>query len=273
MDLSVIIPCYNSGKYLQDALDSVAGADNAGKYKLEVIIVDDGSTDPLTKDLLAACANRYTVIYKENGGPASARNAGIRQASGEFLLFLDSDNRIRKQLIDASIPVLRSREADIVYGKPVFFGDTTEPRFITGPFDINRVIISNYIDMCCMMRREVWAGIGGFDEDRSILGMEDWDFFIRAHAADYRFRYIDEELYDYRILGGSLSQKEAGVVRSMRNAIYRKNIEVVADVLHWYIDEHRIYGNDKKRPFRSFIKFFYNKYLRSGSNRENAGIS
>ena len=87
--VSVVIPTYNSSQFIVETLESVF----AQTYKdYEIIVVDDGSTDN-TKEVLQPYTSRIKYIYKENGGPASARNVGIKSAQGEYIAFLDSDDR------------------------------------------------------------------------------------------------------------------------------------------------------------------------------------
>lgn len=91
--ISVIIPCFNDGKYIEEALASLQLERNQGK--LEVIIVNDGSTDGLTLDTLNRIRGRgISVIEQVNQGPAVARSTGIQQAAGDYILPLDSDNKI-----------------------------------------------------------------------------------------------------------------------------------------------------------------------------------
>src|ERR1700730_11658859 len=93
--VSIIIPCYNQGHYLMEALDSIKGI-NPGL--LEVIIVNDGSTDPYTNELCKNLESQgWQVIWQDNKGLSAARNVGIRQASGNYILPLDADNKIRTE--------------------------------------------------------------------------------------------------------------------------------------------------------------------------------
>jgi len=86
--ISVIIPTYNSAKYLPEAIESIF---NQNYERLEIIIVDDGSTDNTT-EILVPYQDRVIYHYKENGGPASARNFGLEMAQGEIIGFLDADD-------------------------------------------------------------------------------------------------------------------------------------------------------------------------------------
>jgi glycosyltransferase involved in cell wall biosynthesis len=263
MNLSIIIPCYNSGAYLPDALQSIKQAVVADGFEYEVIIVDDGSTDAATLTLLAQLRETgYQVITQPNAGPAAARNTGVSNSTGSFLLFLDSDNKIKPHFIPKSMAAHETYQADIVHGQPDFFGDSTMPRFKTGKFDIHRVLEKNYIDMCSMVTRALFEQVGGFDENRLLIGFEDWDFFIRAYAAGARFQFVDEPLYDYRVVAGSLSQKHTYEhIQQVKQFVYSKNVALLISSFEWYCQQNEIAAADRRRPFRSLLKFLYLKYL------------
>lgn len=262
MDFSIIIPCYNSGKYLPDALNSIKPATKGGKFVCEVIIIDDGSTDPLTKDLLARLETQgYIVVSQKNGGPAAARNTGIRIAKGKYFIFLDSDNKLKPDFIEKTLELQQRANADIIHCQPDFFGDTTEPRFQTGYFDINKIVVQNYIDICCLIRREVFEKVGGFDEDRLMRGFEDWEFFLHAYSEGFTFQFVKEPVYDYRVLGSSLSQQHTYEhIQRVKHYVYQKYIGLVTGVFEWYYMQHRMYVADRRRPVRSFAKYMYNRY-------------
>ncbi len=206
MDVSVIIPVYNPGNYLLEAVESVYASDDLDKISYEIILVNDGSTDKYTLMILNALQTKehLTIIDQKNQGPAAARNTGIRNSSGKYLLFLDADNKIRSKFIQTAIRILKNDKADIIHGNPHFFGDSNEVRFKTGHFEMNSMLYTNHIDMCTAMKRSVWERLGGFDENRVLIGFEDWEFWIRAGAADVRFKFVDDVLYDYRINNKSL---------------------------------------------------------------------
>ncbi len=123
MDVSVIIPVYNPGNYLLEAIESVYASDNLDKINYEIILVNDGSTDKYTLMILNALKSKehLTIIDQKNQGPAAARNTGIRHSSGKYLLFLDADNKIRSKFIQTAIKILKNDKADIIHGNPHFF--------------------------------------------------------------------------------------------------------------------------------------------------------
>lgn len=217
--ISIIIPCYNSGKYLPDALASIEAYPNKAIY--EVIIINDGSTDEQTLTLLDKLqSDGYTVIHQENQGPAAARNTGVRGSKAEYILFLDSDNKIRNSLIDKGIEVLsKMKSVGVVYGNAYFFGDTTQNQFSSQVFDMGKILETNYIDMCSIVRRKVWEQLGGLDEERCLIGHEDWDFWVRAKVAGWDFYFIDEVLFEYRVVANSLV-KQASIPENYIKMLY-----------------------------------------------------
>lgn len=203
--VSIVIPCYNHGKYLQEALDSVDH--NKINYGVEIIIVDDGSSDHETLQKLEHLKQlNYTVIHQTNGGPGKARNTGINNAVGKYILPLDADNKIDPDYINKAIPILEKNEADIVYAAPVFFGDTSNKKrqFKVRPFDDLGLVTGNCADACAIYRKEVWTKNGGYDEAMPYFGFEDWDFWITASKNNFTFYFINEKLFFYRIDSNSM---------------------------------------------------------------------
>ena len=262
--ISIVIPCYNSGEFLPAALESVRSYPGPEPY--EVVVVDDGSTDARTQEvLLQAAAQGCQVIYQQNKGPAAARNMGIAHARGEYILFLDSDNKIRPDYIRRGVAVLRQQpEVGVVYGKASFFGEVAAPRFAGQPFDFYQLLKENYIDMCSVIRRRMWEELGGLDEVRLLMGHEDWEFWIRAAGAGWQFQYVDEILFDYRIRSNSLITEAVRpeAYRTMLDYIHTKHAQqyvAAFDYLYW---QHRAYEHDRAKPGRSFMKYLYLKYGR-----------
>ncbi|MFZ2642490.1 MAG: glycosyltransferase family A protein, partial [Verrucomicrobiia bacterium] len=120
--VSVVIPCYNLGQYLDEAVESVL----AQTYQeFEILVVDDGSTDETTKQILSSYNRPKTrVIRTANQGPSAARNTGIQQARGEYILPLDADDKIGSRYMEKAVAVLDQRaEVGIVCCEAEFFGE------------------------------------------------------------------------------------------------------------------------------------------------------
>jgi glycosyltransferase involved in cell wall biosynthesis len=200
--VSVIIPCFNDGRYLPEAVESVT---SIGRDDVELIVVDDGSSDDQTLGEMKTLETRgIQVVRQGNKGLAAARNAGIRIARGEFILPLDSDNRIRRAYLETGVELLRKTpEAGVVYGDAEYFGAKTGP-WKVADFDLIGLAKGNYIDACALFRKAVWASIGGFDETMPHMGWEDWDFWLRAAQEGWGFLHLDAVAFEYRVRPGSM---------------------------------------------------------------------
>jgi len=260
MDVSIIIPYYNNGLYLRDALDSIDAFKKHPHYQFEIIIINDGSTDAASIALLDEIKNDgYIIINQQNKGAAAARNAGLKIAKGMYLLFLDSDNKIRDELIPTALSVLEYTDADIVYGRVNFFGASTKPLFKPGVFHLPTLMVENYIDVCSLVKREVYDTIGGFDEAPE-LNQEDWEYWIRAAKAGFKFYFMDEVFYDHRVHAWSTTNSiNDDTYYAARKYIYNKHPEMVIDSYFYVSEQFQNYRRDKKRPFRSFVKYIYLK--------------
>lgn len=120
-DLSVIIPVYNGEKWIKKCLLSVL--DQMSKYKLEIIVVDDGSTDntpTILRDMKRSYSN-LSIIRQNNKGHAGARNTGIKFATGRFLMFVDADDLLFENAIDMMMQKIIDEDADVVIGKNISF--------------------------------------------------------------------------------------------------------------------------------------------------------
>ena len=201
--VSIVIPCFNHGGMLRETLESVERARNANLA--EVIIVDDGSTDPDTCAYFEELAySPYKIISQPNRGLGPARNAGIEAAQGEFILPLDSDNCIRKCYLSSGVKLLLEQpNVGVVYGDAEYFGERSG-RWHVADFDLRQMVESNYIDACALYRKCVWASVNGYDENMPWMGSEDWDFWMRIAIRGLRFEHLDEIAFDYRVRRGSM---------------------------------------------------------------------
>jgi len=203
--VSIIIPCYNQGHFIQDALDSID--ENKIVYKVEIIIVNDGSNDEETINKLDALSlsDKYIVINQKNMGLATARNIGIARAKGGYILPLDDDNKLTSEYINKGVALLISGKANIVYGKPIFFGDKTKKRkYQPQDFNIYDLLEGNYIDACAIYSKEVWIKNGGYDSQMPFQGYEDWEFWINAFSNGFKFHFLNKKLFYYRIVFNSM---------------------------------------------------------------------
>jgi glycosyltransferase involved in cell wall biosynthesis len=201
--ISIVIPSYNHGPYLVETVGSIEESRTDALH--EVIIVDDGSTDPEALEVLARFENSaYTLIRQPNKGLGAARNTGIRRATGEFILPVDSDNRIRRTYLEKAPDVFaRNPRVGVVYGDAEYVGERSG-RWYVPDFNLARLVDGNFIDACAVFRRRVWEEIGGYDEHMPRMGWEDWDFWLRASMKAWGFVHLNEIAFDYRVRAGSM---------------------------------------------------------------------
>lgn len=260
--ISVVIPCFNSGEYLQAAIESVI---NSGFDDYEIVVVDDGSTDPMTIRTLERIKDSGIIklIRIKNVGAASARNIGVNQTAGDFLLFLDSDNRIKPDYLVKSFKAIENNpEIGVVYSKPQFFGMEEFQdyrRFEVKDYSQDSLFAGNYIDMCSLVRKSAFLQVGGFDESTDLYFGEDWDLWIRISHSGWKFQFLEEVLFEYRIRKGSLMDH-------LNSEKRQRTLEYLggkhgALIYHKYRKYFRIMDRIQKHPFRYFFKVLYYKYF------------
>ncbi|MBD3630675.1 glycosyltransferase family A protein [Cyclobacterium sp.] len=176
--VSVVIPCYNQGKYLEETVQSVL----ASSYRpLEVLLVNDGSIDNSLEVAMSLQRKHkeLTVIDQANGGVAKARNTGVRAAKGEIILPLDGDDKISADYIGAGVELLRERaEVKVVYCKAVKFSEAGQKPWKLKPFSLAALARDNMIFVAALFRKADALAVGGFSEDMH-MGREDWEFWIK----------------------------------------------------------------------------------------------
>jgi glycosyltransferase involved in cell wall biosynthesis len=201
-NLVVVIPCFNHGEFLPEAVASVTGIK---RDDVDLVVVDDGSTDGRTrKEVDALISEGIKVVRQKNMGLAAARNAGIRASEAKYILPLDADNRLRPGYIEHGIRILDSNpQIGVVYGDAEYIG-IRNGRWHVGPFDRDRLLKANYIDACAAYRRSIWEQNRGYDGTMPVQGAEDWDFWLCTLEHDWQFAYVPEVLFDYRVAEQSM---------------------------------------------------------------------
>lgn len=203
--VSAIIPCYNDGQYIREAINSIL---SQTYNKIEVIVVNDGSDDDETLRILDKLdISKITVHHKENGGPASARNYGIERSSGDYILTLDSDDTFAPDFVRKGVYILEA-EPDIgmvtSYVKR-YRGQTTSYTDLKGG-KIDDFLKINWANASLLFRHQCWADAGGYDEE--IAGFEDWEFFIGVTKQGWEIYSIPEYLFFHMERDGSMYQKD-----------------------------------------------------------------
>lgn len=203
--VSFIIPCYNHGKYIDEAIASIEAINDPSLY--EIIIVNDGSPDEYTNTRLKELSEQgYHVIFQKNSGVCASRNNAIAISTGDYILPLDADNKIRAEFVMRAVDFLdKNPYIDIVYGDMKTFGEKEDhdlEKYCQGPYNLQKLMISSYLDTCAVYRRSVWEKTGGYDVN--IPSFEDWEIWLHASFLGFKFYYINQIAFDYRILSNSL---------------------------------------------------------------------
>lgn len=202
--VSVIMPCFNQGQFIDEAVESVI----AQTYTpVEIIIINDGSTDLETVRLLSCYQKpNVSVIHIENQGPSAARNAGIQQAKGHYILPVDADDRIASTYLEKAVPILESQpDIGIVYTQAELFGAKT------GSFDLPHyqfpdILLGNMIFNSSLYRKTDWEKVGGYNENM-VWGWEDYDFWLSILELGGAVFRIPEVLYYHREVANSRSEQ------------------------------------------------------------------
>ncbi|MGH9374517.1 MAG: glycosyltransferase family 2 protein [Vicinamibacterales bacterium] len=218
--VSVIMPAYNVAPYISAAIESVC-AQTVTDW--ELLIVDDGSTDSTSAIAGTYIARdpRIRLLHQGNGGISAARNRALRDATGEFLAILDSDDLWEPRYLEAQLGVFsRHPDVDIVTGNGWFLGGRrhglpTRPWPDSRPQPTLTEILGDdeCIFIMSIMRRRVYDTIGGFDE--RLRSNEDFDFWARAALAGFRFWRNDEPLGHYRRRPDSVSANHIGMINGV----------------------------------------------------------
>lgn len=202
--VTVVIPCYNQGEFL---LEAIASVQSCQQPVYDILVINDASSDPLTLKVLDYLKSKgFQVLeHAENQGLAAARNTGFRQARGRYVLPLDADNKIRPNYLLRAIEILDKKpDIGVVYGDAEYIGDK-RGIWEVGEFDVNVLAVGNYIDACAVIRKTLWEDCGGYDSDiPEKLGYEDWDLWLSAAERGWQFYHVPEVLFEYRFRRDSM---------------------------------------------------------------------
>lgn len=202
--VSVIMPCFNQGQFIEEAVESVI---TQTFTPVEIIIINDGSTDIETVRLLKHYQKpSVSVIHTANQGPSAARNVGIQQAKGQYILPVDADDRIAPTYLEKAVPILESQpEVGIVYAQAELFGAKTGS-FDLPPYQFPDILLGNMIFNSSLYRKADWEKAGGYNENM-VWGWEDYDFWLSILELGKGVFCIPEVLFLIRVVENSRSQQ------------------------------------------------------------------
>ena len=226
--VSVIIPSYNSAHFLNRSVDSVLAQTHKN---IEIIIIDDGSTDD-TAEVIKRFADKVRYHYQENRGLAGARNAGIELARGQYIQFLDADDWIAAEKLERQVTQFeKSPEISVVYSDYVMVDDSgsrmeENTRWLKGKdYGADSNVFERLLCECflvvhsTLVRAEVFQQEGKFDEDRNLS--EDWDLWLRLACRGHKFHYVPGE-FAYYYKHGEAMTENTRLLHDRRRLLFEK---------------------------------------------------
>ena len=197
---TIVIPCYNHGRFVAEAVESALGQTDAD---IRVVIVDDGSDDGTTPqacdDVAYGFGEHVKVIHQDNTGLPGARNRGAAEARTEYLAFLDADDTIAPDFVGklaAAIQAAGDPKVSHAYCQETLT-DRAHGTWRVPDWDPELLLITNLHPVTCLVRRDAFEAVGGFDATM-IGGYEDWEFWVRCSARGYRGVRVAEPLFFWR---------------------------------------------------------------------------
>ena len=242
--VSIIVPCYNMSAFLEETLRSVVASD----YRpLEVIVVDDGSTDDSARKAEAFVASlnssshpsplTFHLLRQPNSGVSAARNNGLQQARGTYILPLDADDRIGPTFISHAVAAMENNPGlKVVYCRAEFFGERQGEWFLP---DYSPALLArkNMIPATALYRRQDALSFGGYCTDE--IFREDWDFWLSMLEHGGEVLRLDEVGFFYRIRTGSRRHLTRQQKRCMIDAVNRRHAEFLYKQLGGPLHYHR----------------------------------
>jgi glycosyltransferase involved in cell wall biosynthesis len=209
--VSVVIPCYNQAGFLEEAVQSVH---NSTYTDIEIIIINDGSVDNTELNGKALADKFDNVFYysQKNSGPSVARNYGITNAKGIYILPLDADDLISKDYIAEAVKIFETdHRMKVVYCEAEKIGEKTG-KWNLRPFSLESLAKDNMIFVSALYKKADWVKCGGYPEDLRWVG-EDWVFWIamlKTGGKVFRLPFVG---FYYRI---SSKSRRKGMTKSKK---------------------------------------------------------
>jgi glycosyltransferase involved in cell wall biosynthesis len=199
--VSIIVPCFNQAKYLNDTIKSVI---NQIYENWECIIINDGSTDNTDQVASELCNNdqRITLITQDNTGVCIARNNAILASHGKYILCLDADDLISPNFLIETVGFLEHNiDIKVVTSTVRFFGRRIG-KLVPKSYSLEKLLAQNQLVVTSLFRRSDFNRVGGFNNSM-IEGFEDWDFWIRIIKDGGQIKCAEDAIFYYRLLRSS----------------------------------------------------------------------
>ena len=210
--ISVIIPCFNSGMIVKRAIDSII---NQSWSEIEIILVNDGSTDTETLKILNSYShfNKLELINQNNFGLSSARNNGVKRAKGSYLFFLDSDDWIEPDALEIMLNFLKKyKDNSFVFTDISTEGDINKT--IGKEYNFFEQLFLNQLPYSILISKKNWLSVGGYDEQMKD-GYEDWDLNIRLGASKIYGQRLAQPLFHYNVSNTGMLLSKSSIKHSI----------------------------------------------------------
>ena len=219
--ISIIVPCFNSGKTIKRTIESLK---NQTWNEKEIIVVNDGSDDPHTLDVIKSLEG-VLIINQKNIGLSGARNAGANKAKGRFLFFIDSDDWIDDNCLELMFNSLEENKSKnknyYIFSDIVTEGNTE--KIVSKDYNFFEQLFLNQIPYSIFIERNNWLLNNGYDENMR-LGYEDWEFNIRLGAKGILGKRLPLPLFHYSVCStGMLISKSSKYHAQIWHYIKNKN--------------------------------------------------
>ena len=235
--ISVIVPCYNQGDFLEDCLNSV---ENQTYKDWECIVVNDGSTDNTEDVAKKFCQNKSQYIYieiSENQGVSNARNTGIRASHGEYILPLDGDDKIAPTYMEKALQCFSEHpDYKLVYCICEKFGRKNGV-YQLPQYDYNGLIWGNQIFCSAFYRRSDYDKTAGYNTNMK-HGLEDWDFWLSFLNPEDKVYQIPEILFYYRTKTDSRGRGSVKHLNELMMQVYNNHKDIYAPYAERIIEYH-----------------------------------
>lgn len=231
------MPCYNDGAYIKEAIESVK---KQTYPNIELIVIDDGSDDEKTIDILNELGDEVVLLHTNHLKPAGARNYGIEKASGKYILPVDSDDTIDETYIQKAVEIIESNsDVGVVYCEADLFGEKSG-RWDLPKYSFEMMLLDNIVFVTSLFYKSDWEKVGGYNTLMK-SGMEDYDFWLSILNLGRKIYQIPEVLFHYRIKPASRTtgfqsdycqiQETYRQIYDNHKDFYEKNAEEYAKVL------------------------------------------
>ncbi|TGM96651.1 glycosyltransferase family 2 protein [Leptospira yasudae] len=260
--VSVIIPCYNYGRFVEETIQSIVQQTYSN---WEIILVDDGSDDRQTLETLEKIRDTYpnvTLLRIDKSGPSKARNFGIKHSKGEFILPLDSDDKIHSCYMEEAIGAFNENlSLGIVYCEAEFFG-SMKGKWNLPEYKFPDIILENCIFVSAFFKKADWEYVGGFSENMK-NEWEDYDFWLKLIELGRTVYRIPKVFFYYRRGHVSRSKHNLELFLPLYLQLFTNHKQLYLDNIHLLFQRHmrakeleeQIYVLSKIPLLWEFIKF------------------